>query len=227
MMVLMDIEDGLYEIGPEEREEPRYYPSPWDQKVLLPSVTTVLGIVRNPYLLKWRGKVGNERADQITSDTSQYGQAIHDFTAILDMVGGGIEAIGNLTPDMDPQIRGYVEWRDRCVERVVEVEMIVYSQRYLYAGRLDRVLMIKGDDLGSIWDIKTGTIRPIFRAQTAAYKQAYEEMTGKIIGRRGLLPISRVKGKMGKPLEHSSPNDFQGFLLLLQTYNWLVSIGEA
>jgi len=226
MMVLMGIEDGLYEIGQEEREEPRYYPAPWDSKLLLPSVTTVLGVVRNPYLMRWRGKVGNERADQITTETSQYGQAIHDFTAILDIVGGGVEVIGNLPPDMDSQIRSYVDWRDRYVGKTVEVEMTVSSRRYGYAGRLDRVWVMVGDKLPSVWDIKTGTIRPIFRAQTAAYKQAYEETTGIIIGRRGLIEVSRRKGKVGVR-EYSSPSDFAGFLSLLTVYNWLVSIGEA
>ena len=158
MMVLLDLEDGLYEVGQEEREEPRYYPAPWDPRVLLPSVTTILGVLRNPFLQRWRGKLGNEEADRVTKSTSQYGQMVHDYTAIGDMVGGGMEVIGNVDPSMQLQLERYFKWRVEHIAEVVEVEMVVYSRKWLYAGRLDRVFLFKGDSSCSLWDIKTGTV---------------------------------------------------------------------
>lgn len=226
MMVLLELKDNLYEIGVEDREEPRYYPAPWASGLLLPSVTTVIGVVRNPYLTKWRGRVGNDEADRITSATADYGQQIHDFTAIMDMVMGGFEVMGIPPADMITQLSNYIRWRDTHVENVVEVEMVVYSKRYLYAGRLDRVFRMKGDSGLSVWDIKTGTLRGISRAQTAAYSMAYKEMTGKEIVRRGLIGISRTTGRVSIK-EHNQGGDWGGFLSLLSAYHWLESVGEA
>lgn len=225
-MILERIEDGLYEIGAEDREEPRYYPAPWQPSLLLPSVTTVLGVVRNPYLVKWRGKLGNVEADRVLSDTTTYGNAIHDFTAIMDTVGGGLEIIGVPPVNMLPQLTQYMEWRDKTIAEIIEVERVVYSRKHGYAGRLDRVWRFHGDTLPAIADIKTGTIRPIARAQTAAYQQALFETTRLITNRRGIVEVSRKTGRVGWH-EHNNPGDLAGFLSLLTTYNWLVSVGEA
>jgi len=228
MMVLLDLEDGLYEVGQEEREEPRYYPAPWDPRVLLPSVTTILGVLRNPFLQRWRGKLGNEEADRVTKSTSQYGQMVHDYTAIGDMVGGGMEVIGNVDPSMQLQLERYFKWRVEHIAEVVEVEMVVYSRKWLYAGRLDRVFLFKGDSSCSLWDIKTGTVRGISRAQTAAYVVGYQELLGAVVGRRGIINISRKTGKVGIK-EHSSDisGDFEAFRKLREIYDWLESVGEV
>ena len=224
MMTIVDPEDGWFEIGMEEREETRCYGI---QERLLPSVTTIIGIVRNPFLIKWQGRVGNEMADQVMKDTSTYGQHIHDLTALMDITGGSLDVVGAPPAGMEKQLINYAEWTSRHVERVVEVETVVYSLRHGYAGRLDRVFLLKGDELPSVWDIKTGTLRAISRAQTAAYKVAYEEMNQEEeIGRRGLIGVSRKTGKVTIK-EHSDNGDFSGFLALLSTYRWLESIGEA
>lgn len=225
-MVILELESGLYEIGAEDKEEPRYYPAPWDPGVLLPSVTTVIGVIRNPYLGRWRGRVGNREADRISKATSEYGQEVHDYTAIMDMVQTGLGIVGNVSPDLQPQLEEYVEWRDTHVEEVIEVELLVVSRVYLYAGRLDRVFIMKGDKLPSVWDIKTGTLRGISGAQTAAYKHAYSEMTHKEVGRRGLIGVSRVTGRVSIK-EHTDPGDFTGFLSLLYAYRWLERVGEV
>jgi len=222
-MVLTAPDEGWFEIGQEEREEPRYYPV---QGRLLPSVTTVKGIIGHPYLQQWRGRVGNEQANQVTNDAALYGQAIHDFTAIMDMTGGGLEIIGTPPAEMYTQLSNYIVWRDRSVQEIVEVEKVVYSLAYGYAGKLDRVWVLKGDTLPSVGDIKTGTIRNIDRAQTAAYAQAYTEMTNRSIGRRGLVGVSRKTGKV-RFKAHDDPGDFQGFLTLLAAYRWLESVGEV
>ena len=223
MMTIVDPEDGWFEIGMEEREEPRYYEV---QGRLLPSVTTVQGVVRNPFLMKWEGRVGNEMAKAVMDSTSEYGQHIHDLTALMDMTGGGLDVIGTPPEGMEKQLLNYAKWTAAQVARVVEVETVVFSLRFGYAGRLDRVFRLKGDRLPSVWDIKTGTLRAISRAQTAAYKHAYKEMTGEAIGRRGLIGVSRKTGRVTIK-EHSDPSDFSGFLALLNVYNWLVAIGEA
>ena len=223
-MVLIDPEEGWFEIGQEGREEPRYYPVAGR---LLPSVTTVKGIIRHPYLSKWRGDVGNDRANQVTNDAALYGTAIHDFTAIMDITGGGLEIIGTPEDSMHTQLANYVVWRDRHVQEIVEVEKVVYSLGYGYAGRLDRVWVLVGDELPSVGDIKTGTLRNIDRAQTAAYAHAYMEMTGRRIGRRGLVGISRKTGKISFKEHYELDSDFQGFLALLSAYRWLESVGEV
>jgi hypothetical protein len=222
-VIIIDPEDGYYEVGMEEREEPRYYEV---GGVRYPSVTTVLGVVRNPFLQKWRGHVGNTAADTVTTQAATYGQGIHDLTAIMDMMRAGVREAGGAPDGMETQLEAYHRWRLTFVEEILEVEIMVVSRHHGYAGRLDRVFRLKGDTLPSVWDIKTGTTRNISRAQTAAYASAYTEMTGLPIGRRGLLSVSRRTGRVGM-VEHSDPGDIGGFLALLGAYRWLVAIGEA
>ena len=44
---------------------------------LYPSVTTILSIIRKPYLERWRGEIGNEDADFIMEEAGGLGSEVH------------------------------------------------------------------------------------------------------------------------------------------------------
>jgi PD-(D/E)XK nuclease superfamily len=204
------------------QEEPRYYTIGTHQ---YPSVTTILSIINRGYLNQWRGRVGNATADAVLAETSQFGEKIHDLTALIDVLhpcteGGVVEA----PLEVVPHIRNYLVWSNAVIERVVEVELVVVSERYQYAGRLDRVLVLRGDTDSSLWDIKTGSLNALQHAQTAAYALAYMEMGGGRIGRRGVVQVSRKTAQVTLK-EHHDTWDTEGFLRLREGYEYLKQKG--
>lgn len=204
---------GWFEIG--EEQEPRYYRVNGRR---YPSVTSVTGIVGNEYLQQWRGRVGNETADTITNEAAQFGSLIHEYAALMDLMPN--EDIGSPTYLL-PLLQQYTEWRNSNVQHVVSVEMQVYSSVYEYAGTLDRVMVLHGEEGHSVWDIKTGTVKPITGLQLAAYAIAYQEMTGIRCKKGGVIALSRRTGKMKVLPDVMKREDKQHFLNLLALWKRL------
>lgn len=61
-----------------------------DDGTIAPSVTTVLGIIRQPFLEEWRGRVGNANAERIVREACDIGDAVH---AALEQVNHRREEI--------------------------------------------------------------------------------------------------------------------------------------
>jgi hypothetical protein len=218
-MVLVNQSDTVIEIDG-QLPEPRYYDI---DGVKYPSVTSVTGILANPYLEQWRGNIGNEMANAVMKETAAFGDTIHELTAVIDITGvESIEVPGNVVK----HITNYVKWRQKGIAEVIEVERLVVSKRYQYAGRLDRVVRIVGDEYLGLLDIKTGSVSPRQGLQTAAYAEAYQEMTNVKIERRGVVRIARISGNVS-PYWHLNAGDLGAFLKLREVFEYLRSIGEV
>lgn len=202
----------------------RTYRLPSGEKV--PSVTTVLGrVIRKQFLETWRGKVGNDAADQISRESSTLGSAIH-------LVCENI-ARGNLNWQPDPELlpyhRAFNAWTRANVAEVLAVEQRVYSVEHRYAGTCDGIYVLRDDPRPVMVDLKSskaGNWQPdsSFALQLVAYQAAAWESLGIRCARRLVLQLP--SNRPGEILEHwYSPkmarDDWQAWLAALRLYQWL------
>jgi hypothetical protein len=124
-------------------------------------------------------------------------------------------------------------WVRACEFHPLAVELKLYSRRHRYAGTMDSavggVALVEGQR--SIVDWKTsGGIYPEYRLQTAAYAQAYEEMTGEPIEGRWVVRLGKHDGAF-EAMHFSRKEqaaDFRAFLAAMRLYQHIRTIrGEA
>ena len=132
-----------------------------------PSVTEILGAYPKDFLERWRGDVGNERADQIVREAFALGSFVH-YGAEMIAKGGVViySPIENplytdaeLGKIIDSQKNGYCIcrtqrefvqlWRikqffDLVNPSYIETEQMIFSVKHEYAGTLDLILFIRG-----------------------------------------------------------------------------------
>ena len=137
--------------------------------VYLPSVTTILGATENnSFFAKWRGEVGNERADQIMNEALDKGSRIHNAIDLL--LQGNIIIYNNpKAPQYTKiEIEG-IEFENDCrvfeiirqdeiiqiarVKRLIDLtnpkiiasELTVYNFDHCYAGTIDSIWEFESD----------------------------------------------------------------------------------
>lgn len=211
------------------------------RRFLVPSVTTVCGVISKPALIPWavncalelvKGsvfpgveysevyldevfKLARKEAQARKTDAAKQGTSTH---AIL----GGLRAgVGDLVTD--PKVIAAHTWLKEADVELRDIERPIYSRLHRYSGRLDCIALVGG--VLSLVDWKTGKgIYPEFRLQTAAYVKAYEEETGETISQRVIVRLGE-----GVVEPHYFPRpllkaDFAAFLGALSLYNQLAAI---
>lgn len=200
------------------------------EKVLIdgveaPSVTTVLAIVRKPFLEAWRGKWGNKECDRIMRESQELGHRIH----------AAIEGYfrGDLTPEMSAQEAGmfllFKQWATDTRFQPLELEMNVQSKLHHYHGSFDAVGHF-GDGKLMVLDWKTSSATDaLYGAQLAAYAQGYKEMTGTEIT-EGLVVRMDKKPETKKAFEVTRfddlPKYFEIFLHAKELYEFVNKKGK-
>lgn len=181
---------------------------------LYPSVTTVLSIIRKPYLERWRGEIGNDNADFIMEEAGELGSEVHD---IAEAINRG-EPWAAATYETHLMAEAYEKWFTANVKEVVYVEHAIVNTVYGYAGRLDLCAVIRGDRLPSLLDIKTGGLYPDAFLQLAAYQKALPIKTK----RRLVVHIDKkAPGKLAvKEAERDLETDYRMFLYCLELYRY-------
>lgn len=138
---------------------------PSGEEVYYPSVTTVLGLIQNSSIMRWRADVGNEEADRRLHDAGRRGSRIHAATEVIES-GGTIVFNDYRRPtytrqeliEMEKngeimvleeqeemlQVIKYKRWLDAVQPECVALETIVADPDIESAGTLDRVYHIKG-----------------------------------------------------------------------------------
>lgn len=184
---------------------------------LLPSVTTVLGVIRRPYLERWRGELGNVEADRVLNEAGTLGTNIHDICQAINLRQPW-EAPDKATEAM---ARAYEAWYNQTVKTVIAVEKVVVSTKYGYAGRLDFLAKLKGDRLPTLIDIKT--TKRVYRdipLQLAAYMYGLEEL-GRPVARRLVVHISKEEPGKLHTYEYTEHKDhFLKFLYALELWRY-------
>lgn len=144
---------------------------------LYPSVTTILGVIRKPFLEHWRGELGNIEADLQMHEAGGLGTTVHD---LCEAVNKGLPWCAD-DERIKRMVEAYEDWFRKYIREVLYVEKVVYNPVYGYAGRFDLVAIFKRDRKPSLLDIKTGnSLWPEIPLQLAAYSEALNDVIGGI-----------------------------------------------
>lgn len=156
----------------------RRYVTPDGSK--LPSVTTVLSILSEEHIQKWRARVGEEEANKISHRASTRGTAVH--TIIENYVNNVENYAEGFMPNIVDNFNGVKPILDSRIGEIYAQEAALYSEHLGLAGRVDCVGMFDGKL--SIIDWKTSRkpkkkewITNYF-IQESAYAIMWEERTG-------------------------------------------------
>ena len=156
-----------------------------------PRMTRVLEVgVPKPYLEVWRAKIGDEEADRILYETSNAGSMVHLMTELYDREDIlGVKTLVTQNLWLVPYLWIWDEWRTRYTRPggVTEIELVVWSERLGIAGRLDRILVMQGDEAATIADIKT---TKVLSNSIGIQLCGYREMVIDMIERGELSPLS-------------------------------------
>jgi len=145
-----------------------------------PSVTTILSILSEESIAKWRAKVGEEEANKVSLRATTRGTAVH---AIIEkyMNNDPNYAEGYL-PHVVQSLENLKPLLNKHVTKVYAQEVPLYSDHLQMAGTCDAV--VEWDGVPTIVDWKTSR-RPKKKAnignyfmQLAAYAVMWEERTG-------------------------------------------------
>lgn len=148
-----------------------------------PSITTILGKTANqPWLQKWKEKVGEEEAARISKEATDRGTLIH---AYAERYFNGEEIYSDLSQesaDVVHMSKNLIRAAEKGVTEVWGQEQVLWSKKYCYAGRTDMVGLWNG--VPSIIDFKTSKKKKSekqikdYYIQCCAYAVAHNEMYG-------------------------------------------------
>lgn len=173
-----------------------------------PSVTTVLSVFSDFSKIDPR----------VLEAAAQRGTEVHRICSAI--------ASGLHVPAIPEDIRGYVQsfqsWFDR-VEDVLLVEQRLRDPVFMYHGKPDLVVRLRGDQAPRLIDLKTPLSRGrLWSAQIAAYERLFTVATGQECPHSGTLRLRRD----GRPpifdeCRHG-PSDLQAFLCALGAYRHFI-----
>lgn len=171
----------LQEMNAVTTDSGRKYKTP--EGVNLPSITTVLSILSRDSIAKWRKRVGEEVANQISTRASGRGTRVHEI--IEKYIDNDPNFKDGYTPDIIQSFLAVQNILDDRIGNVYAQEAPLYSNHLGVAGRVDCVADFDGKR--SIIDFKTSMkpkkldwIKNYFM-QESAYAIMWEERTGQPI----------------------------------------------
>lgn len=176
------------------------------------SVTTILDVANKPALQAWRDAVGPEEANKVMYESAAIGTEVH---SLCEQILKG-ETDWASADEVVPYVQGFERWLEKTEPQTVATELFVFSRRHGYAGTADYICFI-GKELWII-DFKTSkSLHDAMGLQLAAYRQAYEEMTGKR-ARTAILKLTTKTQKGWQFKEYNEP--IKPFLGLKAFFDW-------
>jgi len=177
--------------------------------IMVPSVTQIL----KPLTSEELAGVDPE----ILAKAGRLGTAVHQMTALHDQGDLDVE---ELHEALVPYLSAWISFKKQAGFKSECIEQMCWSDKYRYAGTVDRVGFIGNDCV--LLDIKTGTKVPdSIGVQLAAYAMAWNEsMIPKIKKRLSV----QLKGDGKYRMDWwTQKDDWNVFLALLQIKNWKIS----
>ena len=171
----VEIDLGYEDLDAEILDKARVYTTP-DGK--FPSVTSVLSILSEEAIAKWRERVGEDEANKISGRAAARGTKVHSI--IEDYLDG--KDTTEYLPHIRQSLSNVQPILDSRIGRIFGIEVPLYSRHLGLAGRVDCVAEFDG--VVSILDWKTSrypkkkeNISGYF-CQMSAYAVMFEERTG-------------------------------------------------
>lgn len=171
-----------------------------------PRVTKIIG----EFLEKW-----DAIAPNVLERAAEFGNSVHLATEYDDQNQLDVE---QLDEALLPCVEAWRNFKKRFNVEIESIEPIVFSQKYGYAGRADRIGILKGQHY--VIDIKTCAYKRLtHNLQVAAYQAAWNELNPKQKAKKRCLVELHRDGKF-KFFELNDENDLPLFLSALALYKW-------
>jgi len=141
------------ELETENIDGTRYYVTPDGEKYR--SVTSILSDLSKEHIVKWRARVGEQAAQQITTQAATRGTKLHSLLErYVNNEPSYLEKALPATIDLFTTVKPYVDER---VEKIYGQEFALYSKYLKTAGRCD--LFCSFDGIKTVLDFKTASKR--------------------------------------------------------------------
>jgi hypothetical protein len=145
--------------------------------VIVPSVTTITGLLNKPALVKWANNLGLQGIDstKYKDKLAEVGTLAHQF--ILDSFKGiktdTSEYSKETIDKAENSFLSFLDWIKNNDVKHILIEMEVVSEGYMYGGKFDFYGLVNG--IYTLIDFKTGSgIYPEMAYQLSAYKTLLE-----------------------------------------------------
>ena len=166
---------------------------------------------------------GGKYAEATIREKGEYGTQVHRLCDAYNKSRIAKASMPEIPDDLFPDAiltyYRYVEWVEKNVVRIRKSELTVYNDEYRYQGHLDQVMLIRGDDLDSVIDLKTPVqASPTWDPQIEAYRRAYESMSKRNKTGRGFA-LKLSPDKPPRVCESELSRD-RAFALFLYALNW-------
>lgn len=161
----------------------------------VPGVTTILGIVAKPQLIKWANNLGLEGidSDKVRDNAATIGSIAHGMCEAY--IRGMEFDTSNLNPaDVDKAETAFIKfcsWWDENGFTMVHSELQMVSEEWQVGGTAD-IIAYDRDFKVCLIDLKTNKkIYPEALVQTSAYAQMYTETHEVMVNRRIVCRIGK------------------------------------
>jgi hypothetical protein len=173
-----EIDLGYSDLDAETGPNGRKYFAP--NGVSYPSITTVLSILSEEHIQKWRARVGEEEANKISHRASTRGTAVH---LIIEKYLDNVENFDEeFMPNVVQNFKDVQPVLDERIGKIYMQEAPLYSDHLGIAGRVDCIAEFDG--VLSIIDFKTSRKKKKkewitnYFIQESGYAIMFEERTG-------------------------------------------------
>ncbi len=184
-----------------------------------PSVTTVLSILSEDFIRKWRKRVGEDEANKVSHRASTRGTAVHSI--IEKYIDNDENFTEGFMPNIVDNFLAVQKVLDNGIGKVYSQEAALYSHHLGLAGRVDCVAEWNGKL--SIIDFKTSKklkkkewVENYF-IQESAYAIMWEERTGMPITQ--LVTIIAVDNEEPQVFIEHRDNHTEKLLATIKEYN--------
>lgn len=155
----------------------RFYTKIVDNKVVYrPSVTHKIGMSSPAEygFTRWRGDVGNRRADEILEETSRLGTFVHD--GIYKILMGEKIVSDKIRTEFKAKdslkvlkcFKGFMEWYEEYKPKILSTEYITWNDEHNFAGTVDCKCEIDGKVYLIDWKTSK-SIHTSHKVQLSAY----------------------------------------------------------
>lgn len=172
----------------------KYYTKDGQQ---VPGVTTVLGVINKPFLIKWANNLGLQGID-----STKYVDALANIGTIAHYliecdIAGTVPYTDDYSPnDLKAAMRSFDSWRAwRRDKEIIPIfsERAMVSNVHGYGGTVDHYVLIDG--IPTLLDIKTAkAIYSEQLVQVVAYREAMLE-NGHIVDDCRIIRVGREEGE--------------------------------